>query len=288
MWQAAGRGPVDGVIAVDPVFLKAVLEAVGPVEAAGRQLEGSNVIGRILHDQYVDHAKDPDQGARREELGIVASAVLGALETRSWDPGRLGKEVAQVARDRHILAWSSRPDEQRGWVAAGIDGALAEDSLLLGVQNRGGNKLDQFLSVDSSLEVTAAGDKVEGVLTVRLRNDAPLGEPRYVAGPDSRSGVGEGVYLGLLTVNLPGAAGQGRIDGVDQLAVVGPDGPTRVVGTEIQVARGEERTFVVRFDLPAGPGSLRVEPTARFPLVRWAAQQRTFLWTTGPQRVKWW
>ena len=288
MWQAAGRGTVDGVLAVDPLFLKAVLEAVGPVEAAGQRLDSSNVTARILHDQYVDHADDPDQGARREELGLVASAILGALETRSWDPGRLGKAVAGAARDRHVLAWSSRPDEQRGWVAAGIDGALDGDSLLLGVLNRGGNKLDQFLSVDASLDVGSSGDKVEGVLTVRLRNDVPTGEPRYVAGPDPNSGVGEGVYLGLLSVNLPGTARQARIDGVSQLAVAGADGPTRVVGTEVIVPRGERRTFVVRFEMPPGPGSLRVEPSARVPFVEWAAQQRTLLWSHGPQSVKWW
>jgi len=287
MWQANGRGPVDGVLAVDPVFLEAVLDAVGTVEVDGERLDSSNVTRRILHDQYVAHAGDSDQGARQEELGLVARAILGALETRSWDPARLAKSVAEVAQGRHILAWSSRPVEQRGWMAAGIDGAMAEDSLMLGVLNRGANKLDQFLSVDASLDITPTDGKVDGVLTVRLRNDVPVGEPTYVAGPNAKSPAGEGVYLGILTVNLPGAAAQERIDDIRYLAVAGADGPTRVIGAEVRLARGEERTYVVRFELPAGPGSLQVEATGRVPSVRWAAQHSTTRWAERPQRVTW-
>ena len=287
MWEAQGNGPVDGVIAVDPIFLRAVLEGVGPVEVAGGQVNSSNVVSRILHDQYVDHAQDPDQGARREELGLIAEAVFAALESRSWDPVRLGRALAQAAQDRHVLAWSSRADEQRAWVVAGIDGALSADSLLLGVQNRGGNKLDQFLELDASLDVTPGVDRSLGLLTVRLRNRVPLDEPSYVAGPNLGSGVGEGVYLGLLTVNLPGEARQARIVGIEQLAVAGGDGPTRVVGAEVQLARGEERTYVVQFELPAGPGSLRVEATARVPAVQWSAQANALRWNTSSRRVTW-
>lgn len=286
MWEATGGGPVDGVLALDPLFLKAVLVAVGPVEVAGRQLDSSNVTDRILHAQYVDHAADPDQGARHEELGLVAKAVLSALETRSWDPALLAKAMAEVARDRHVLAWSSRPKEQQGWVAAGVDGALTGDSLLLGVLNRSGTKLDQFLSVDASLDVVSSAGPAEATLTVHLRNDVPLGEPTYVAGPDPRSGVGEGVYLGILSVNLPGVARQSRIDGVDQLAVAGADGPTRVVGTEVRVARGEERTYVVRFELPPR-GSLHVEADSRVPAVAWTAQHHSIRWSERSQRISW-
>lgn len=68
-------------------------------------------------------------------------------------------------------------------------------------------------------------------LRVALRNETPDGEQSYVAGANpAASGVAEGVYLGILTVNIPGAASGAYVEGVEQLAVAGPDGPTRVVG----------------------------------------------------------
>jgi hypothetical protein len=109
------------------------------------------------------------------------------------------------------------------------------------------------------------------VLRLHLRNNTPEGEPTYVAGPNLGSPVGNGVYLGIVAVNLPGAASNGRIDGTTDLRVAGADGATRVVGAPVQLGRGEERTVVVRFELPAAIVAFRVLPSARIPAVRWSA-----------------
>jgi len=271
MWEASGRGPVDGVLMVDVSALRAVLKAVGPVVTEGLTVDADTVEERVLHGQYVEHAADVDQGARREELGAIARAVVGALQDRGWDAAVLGQALANAARGRHILAWSSRPVEQQGWVAAGIDGSLRADSLLVGVLNRGGNKLDRFLGVNATLELGRHDGRTEGVLRLRLRNDVPLGEPTYVAGPNPDSGGGEGEYLGIVAVTLPGFARNGRIDGVPSLTVAGADGPNRVVGAAVSIPRGVERSLVLRFEVPDGRRELRVEPSARLPAIAWSS-----------------
>ncbi|HEX2117750.1 MAG TPA: DUF4012 domain-containing protein, partial [Acidimicrobiales bacterium] len=75
MWEAGGGGPVDGVLAVDPLALRAILVAVGPVEVEGRTVGADDVVDRLLHEQYLQFADDPVQTARREELGLIAGAV---------------------------------------------------------------------------------------------------------------------------------------------------------------------------------------------------------------------
>jgi hypothetical protein len=271
MWAATGNPPVDGVLALDAQTLASVLAATGPVNVAGTTVDATNAVERILHGQYVAHAADPTEAARRDELGDLAHTALDALQQRDWSVGRLAQGFAEDARGRHLLAWSARPEEQQAWQEAGIDGSLDQNSMLAAVLNRGGNKLDRFLEVSANLAFTRTGGVTHAVLRLHLRNNTPEGEPTYVAGPNLDSPAGNGVYLGIVAVNLPGAASNGRIDGTTDLLVAGADGATRVVAAPVQLGRGEERTVVVRFELPAVIVAFRVLPSARIPAVRWSA-----------------
>jgi hypothetical protein len=107
-----------------------------------------------------------------------------------------------------------------------------------------------------------------------------------VQGPHPDIDARAGEYVGILTVSLPGAAGGGRIDGVDRLGIVGSDGATRVVGTYFRLQRGSARTFVIRFELSVRAGSMRVEPSARVPATRWRFGSQT--WTDEIARTVEW
>jgi Protein of unknown function (DUF4012) len=285
MWEAAGRPPVDGVLLLDPVAFAGILRATGPVEVAGRKVGANQVVRELLHDQYVRYS-DEGTDRRREGLGELARAAFAALESGGWSLADLARGLLPVVDGRHVLAWSARPEEQADWVAAGIDGALRPDSVLVALSNRGANKLDYFQRVESELGLEVAGDQTLVSLRVTLRNTVPTGEPRYVAGENENTGAGEGGYLGIFSINVPGAARNVRIDGVDQLAVAGPDGPTQVVGFQLLVPRDETRTIVVRFQLPGPAGTLRIEPSARVPAIQWTAGEQT--WTdTSPHLLTW-
>ena len=274
MWEASGGGPVDGVLSVDPVALAAVVRATGEVRVHDRAITGDNVIAELLHEQYVRHAGDADKGARREELGLLARAAMAAIDTRPWSVEGLGHQLAEAARGRHVLLWARRVDEQRGWEAAGLDGGVPGDALLVALHNRAGNKLDQFVQIDvaaSSKERDDGGRDV--VLRVDVVNDTPPNEPPYIAGPYPGSPFVAGEYFGLLSVSVPRSARNTRIDEVPKLAVAGADGPVRVVAGEVRVLAGERKQFRVRFELPPRPAgeqtSVTVIPSARVPAVRW-------------------
>lgn len=279
MWVAAGNEPVDGVLAIDPITLRGLLSATGPVSVDGRSLDRDNIVSELLHDQYLrypvtDQASDRD---RRDQLGQIARAVFDAVEQRQPAIGKLIGRLAGAVQGRHLLLWSSRPEEQAAWEALAVDGSLRPDSLLVSLVNRSGTKLDQFMRVSAALSSVADGAELDVTLRLDLENRAPEGEPPYVVGPQPGSGAGEGVYLGLLTVNLPGAARDGRFDGVEHLAVAGGDGPSRVVGFQVQLGRGERRTVVARFRLPRPARALRIEPSGRVPPVHWRAGGKEWL-----------
>lgn len=287
MWTAATGESVDGVLAVDPVALQALLAATGPVEVDGVVIDETNVLPYLLHDQYLglDYG-DPAQAARRDRLGAITAAVIGALDEGDYDTATLVEELVDAAEGRHILAWSDRAVEQTGWEAAGIDGALGADSLMVSVLNRGANKLDPFLDVDAELDLRTGDEGTDATVRLTLTNRTPEGEPPYVAGPHPDTGLAEGAYRGIVAVNVPGAAIDPRIAGVSREVTSGADGPTRVVAGDVELARGDSVDVEVTFRLPPGVDELAVEPSARVPATTWAFEGDEYD-DAAPQRVKW-
>jgi hypothetical protein len=173
------------------------------------------------------------------------------------------------------------------WEAAGVDGSLGEDSVLVAVLNRGGNKLDQFLDVTSRLVVEPGdGGTQRARLRVRVANETPDGEPGYIAGPHPLVEAGAGEYVGILAVTLPGSARNAGIEGVRELTPGGRDGPTTVVGTRIRLAQGASRTWEVVFQLPGSQRDLVIEPSARLPATAWRFGDDSFR-DTERRRVVW-
>ncbi|MFN8037010.1 MAG: DUF4012 domain-containing protein [Acidimicrobiia bacterium] len=286
MWKARTGRQVDGVLVLDPVALRAVLAATGPVEVDGLVLDESNVVDEILHKQYQDFPVDAEQSAsrRHEILSDAAVEVLRALDGRHWDVAKLVEELSAAARGRHLLAWSRLHPEQAAWAAADVDGGLRPDSVGVAVLSQGGNKLDQWIVIGARLRTAPSATGTGVTLDVTLANHAPHGEPVYVAGPTAQ--LAEGTYAGILSLTLPGHARDVHLDGTPRLVAAGPDGPAQVVATRVQLARDQEARFRIRWSLPRGARSLSVEPSARVPTVTW--RHGVAVWADDRSRtVRW-
>ncbi|MDQ3641087.1 MAG: hypothetical protein M3450_06385, partial [Actinomycetota bacterium] len=110
---------------------------------------------------------------RREGLGKIASAIFSSLDAGAWSLPKLASGLGEATAGRHLLLWAADQSEQSAWQALGVDGSLRPDSLLVAVQNRGGNKLDQYLQVSAEVSVASAGDGSEVTVTLNLQNKAP-------------------------------------------------------------------------------------------------------------------
>jgi len=288
MWPASGGKPVDGVLALDPVALSAILQATGPVQSGGREVTADSVVPLLLHDQYagINTTFDLAQAGRREQLGALARSTLDAVQAGGWDAGKLATALADAAKGRHLLAWGASPKEDAVWRSAGIKGQLSESSLLVSVLNRGANKLDQFLKVDARLDPSSGKGSTDMTLRITLTNTTPPGEPLYVAGPYPGSqSTGPGDYVGVLSVDLPAAAGKVTMDG-GPLAASGADGPAQVWAVPVHLGPGASATVNVRFTMPGDHGRLKVEPSARVPAVSWTVPGAS--WQTDAGRTFTW
>jgi Protein of unknown function (DUF4012) len=277
MWEARGGGPVDGVLAVDPYALKAILTATGPVTVEdGTTVSAESVVPFVLHDQYIDESIDePGRAERQDRLSDVAAAAVDALGG-SVDAATLVEELMQAAYHRHVLAWSAAPEEQAGWEASGIDGELDAQSTLVSLVNRGCNKLDWFVDVSARLEFAPTPQGREGTLRVTVDNRTPPGQSSYIAGPQPRCGVSAaGDWLGFLSVHLPGRVGNVTVEGAAAV-VNGRDGPTRLVAANLLVPRGQQVESALRFQVPSDVVAVEVEPSGRARPLTWRVDDRRF------------
>lgn len=289
LWEALGRPPVSGVVAVDPHALEAIMTVTGPVETPRGTRGADDIVEFILHDQYQIYLTGSSDRSyteeRRDELDEIARTVLDDFEDVSNVDAAFLDEFAAVASGRHLLMWSEDASIQAGFEAAGIHGQMSTESLLLSLVNRSGVKLDWFMQMDADLTVERAGDGdgYEAVVEIEVTSEAPSdGEPRYVLGPYPGSGLERGEYLGLVTLNLPQAATDSRFDDVDPLAVAGADGQNRTIAAWVRVAPGETTRLVARFGLPDGMDVLRIEPSARTHPTSWTYEGKQ--WTDAQRR----
>jgi hypothetical protein len=276
MWKARTGEDVDGVFAIDPFGLRALMDVSGPVTVDGKLITKDNIVRETLLQQYLDHEIDDtseaDTEQRRERLSDIAREIIDQLDRKGWDIARLVEDLQEAARGRHILAWSHKPEQERAWRGAGIAGRLRPDSLLLALQNRAGNKLDQFLDVLATIEHRPVKDGSEVTVAVNVQNRTPTeGLNLFVEGPygyDNQFVAGE--YRGILSLNMPRVARDPELTGGGKIVAGGKDGPTRVLATEIKLLRGEQGRYTLKFRLPEGYEHLTVEPSARYPEVTWA------------------
>lgn len=284
MWQRVpGGSRVDGVVAVDVDGLRALLRAVGPVTVGGVRYTAPTIRERLLHGQYRDF--DKDRAARRDRLGDVARAVFDRVEHGRWKVDRLATELVGAAQGRHLLMWSARPPAERAWQAASVDGRLGSRSLSVALLNRGGNKLDFFVHQGIDVRTRSATGGTQVRVTVTLDNRTPLGETRYVSGPNSPD-LREGQYAGILVVNVPQRARHLRLSGGSYDTFSGRDGPTVANGRFLTLSRGGHLVLQATFSLPTSARSMVVEPTARAPEARWTINGRR--WHLEKRRtVRW-
>ncbi len=275
MWKSHSGHSVDGVLVLDPVALQGLLKATGPVKVDGTVYSADNLLDQVFVAQYRGfdvNAGSVQQIERRDKLSKIARAAIQQIEHGNWKTVDLFEALRGAGIGRHILGWSSRSVEERGWLGAGVGGTFKSDSMLFSIQNRAGNKLDQFLTADGSIShATNRGGGTDIVVTSNVTNaiPQPIGQfPPYVLGPYVSNSTGAaGKYQGLFSAELPRLAQNIEIWMNGHAVppnVIGRDGPDhQVIGANLTLTPGQSIAVEVRFSLPRGSHSLVVMPSAR-------------------------
>lgn len=266
-WAAVpGGGTVGGVILLDVDGIRSLLRVVGPVEVDGVRYTADTVRGELLRRQYSRF--DGDRTGRRDQLGSVARAIFERLEAGEWKLEDLATELADAVQGRHLLVWSTDPQAAKAWDAVGADGHLRDDSVSVGLLNRGATKTDSWIDAAVDLETSARPDGGHDLtVTYTIDNRVPGSGPPYVIGPNVE-GLAAGDHAALAVVGLPTGSTEVEMSGAE-VFLEGGDGPTVVVGGKLTVPRGKRATVTVTAVLPAGLDQLVLEPSARIDPTSW-------------------
>ncbi len=281
MWQAVKHQRVDGVISIDVEALQQLLQVTGPVTLSdGTVVSSSNVVQLLMHDEYenITFSSSSEQVQRESRLGSLAKATLQALQDRSLNLKTLANAMSLATSGRHILMWSSEASHENAWVAGGVAGELANNSVMAAVLSRSGTKLDQYLSVSSALSISSVGGRSQASLAVTLENKTPPGQSPYIAGPYPDLGTVYGEYVGILAVNLPADANSHfyATGASGSPVALGAEGPVWLLAVPVDVKAGRSQTVTVHFVMPGEHGALTVVPSARIPPEAWSFRSQTF------------
>jgi len=191
LYPQSGGEPLDGVIAIDPVGLSAMLELTGPVSVAGwpEPVSAGNVVDVTLKAAY---ERFEVRTEREQFLSDLSRTVADAFTTVDLgSPVRVAQALSRAVGEGHIFVHLNRAEEQNLPRNLGVDGAVPEvdgDSLLVVNQNVSANKVDYFLTRRLRYDVTLDPDRrpaaLSGRLELTLENGAPAaGLPLGVIGP---------------------------------------------------------------------------------------------------------
>jgi hypothetical protein len=262
MSAQSGSGPVDGVIEVDPIALRSLLEVIGPVEVDGTTYTSENIEAKLLYENYLEFDTVAERRGRQEKQGEVAQAIFDALKTRDIDIAELAIAMREAAEGRHLLAWSRDPGMQRIWEEIGASGEMPESALMVAVQNIAANKLDYF--IEPRVTITAHEDTITEDwrvrVTVSIENPADAPTNDYIDGthPDYR----DGLHRAMVTLYMPGSAYNYRAIG-GEVSEAGEDPPLQMVAQRVLVEKGETARPSFEFYLPDEHVGALVMPSAR-------------------------
>jgi hypothetical protein len=251
LYPQSGGEPINGVLAVDPQGLAAIMRYTGPVQVDGldQPLTADNAAQFLLSDQYKQFS-DTDQ--RVDVLEDVAHATFDRLTSADLPgPRALSKAIDPIVDGGHIQ-FTVVNDVKAGLslLGFGVNGQLLtpgprSDQILFTTANAAANKLDYYLHRSESYDVhwDPRSGEITATWKVHLENTAPAsGLPNYVMG--NAVGLPKGSNRSFVSLYTPYELTGARIDGQEA-----------AVQSETELTRYVYSTFV---DIPPG-GSVDIE-----------------------------
>ncbi|PRA82962.1 DUF4012 domain-containing protein [Microbacterium sp. MYb66] len=252
-WQGRFGGTVDGVIAVDAVVAKHLMEATGDLAFGPFTATSENVTDILLSEIY---AVVPDPVVQDQIFAQAAGALFGAALSGA-EPKALIGALAEAAGEGRIRIWSAHEDEEALLASSALGGTIPEDgadATYVGVlmNDTTGAKMDYY----TRAAITTAIGTCQGTPTTQVRvswtntapADAATSLPAYVTG-DGFYGVPPGTVRTLIAIYGPEGATPAHVDrdGEEEGVQTAMLGDRSVVQHEVSLAPGESTTITIEF-----------------------------------------
>ena len=192
-WRQAGLGEVDGVIAIDPVFLQWLLGLTGGFTAPdGSTIDGSNAAQALLSDTYWKFGNDAT--AQDEYFGSVAALAFQNIMSGigNVDMTDLMDVIARGGETGRLLVWMVNEDEESVMRDFGLSGEMGSDPAApeLGVylNDATWSKIDWYASCYTQIGEGVVNDdgttsySVTTTLVNTMTSEQAVTAPKYVSG----------------------------------------------------------------------------------------------------------
>ena len=270
-WLAYHDQQVDGVIAVDPVFLQRLMAATGSSVTTedGTLVDGTNAARILSSDTYWRFGDD--NASQDAFFGEVAAAAAGKVMENlgSADPMGLVDTIAANAREGRLLVWSPDAEvEQALGAVEGITGALGSDPLEpvvgLYLNDNTWAKMSWYLLMDT--QVVGKTENPDGTVTydmaTTMTNSLTPEEaevaPGYIAGSGPFKRSRDDMYNQVLLVAPAG----GSISGAAVSNGTGEFVQSTLYGHEVWVGSVNlyaQESATVTYSVTVAPGAAELE-----------------------------
>jgi hypothetical protein len=210
MWVGNGLGSVDGVIALDPIFLQDMLALTGGFTLSdGSTIDGTNAATVLLHDVYWNIS---DSTLQDEYFRAVAAASAKQIFSNFGNANK--KDLLTTVQDDidagNFTVWFADDSQEELAVELGWAGTFSQDTTRpeLGVyaSDNSTSKLSWYLSINTQVsEATTNADGTKSYsCTTTFTNNVTADEegslPEYVQSHSTlrRSSGDMDVYLYLI------------------------------------------------------------------------------------------
>ena len=184
LWaQAKPKTHIDGVIGLDPLGLRNITTATGPLVVQGQVAATAGSIPRLAEVQY-GSARRPR--LRDLVLPAVTKTVLSNMFAGKGTSQAVVTLLSDAAADGHLRIWSAHAAEQAVLTTTSFGGALPPTSVPfveVVVNNTSGARLDYFL--DRSVSYYAGSCRSttrDSTVVVRLASAVPAAPPPFLTG----------------------------------------------------------------------------------------------------------
>lgn len=190
MYTDQKGGSVDGVIAIDPVFLQYLLKLTGGLNINGVEVNGDNAARLLMHDAYAMF----DTDTQDVFFSAVASAAFSNIMNNlgNLDLPALVDVVTRGIEEGRLQMWMANEDEENVIKQIGAGGEVKTDPAApqLGVYagDDTASKISWYLSTNTTMDagIKNADGSTTYHVTSTFTNNLSLAEaeaqPKYVTG----------------------------------------------------------------------------------------------------------
>jgi hypothetical protein len=205
LWEWKTGEVLDGVIAVDSVWMSYVLEAIGPLRTSAwpEPLTAENIDQVLGRDTFLL----PQRESNRVQ-GAIGGALWRALLERPPPARGMGAAMARAVRERHLQAYSRHQQEQEGLEELGATGRLGigPNPLMVVWQDAVSSRTGYFARKSVTHRIRLEPDRSATVTTeITLENQAPDRPPSTLLGSGT-DGDPVGYFTAFVNVYTPKGA----------------------------------------------------------------------------------